>query len=226
MSWLASDLRADGVAVVTPTWRAEDADWATWITTVESAVELARQDAEDGVVLVGQSAGAALCAAIACADQMGEPAGKSTLVLVLVNPMVNPMDPDSLEFLAGRLHRGHRRIPSEPVSFEDRDAVDPDAVDDLDAAGLLAFHAGLADVDFGTVAAITTVMAAANDDVLGRDHLDALRADGRIRRWVEIPGRHVASLDTGRFVVRDQLLSLARSTIPQRLIQSAVSGEE
>jgi pimeloyl-ACP methyl ester carboxylesterase len=207
MGWLAGELVSAGIPVATPTWRAADADWERWTSAVKSAV--ANMASE--VVLVGQSAGAALCAAVAASVP-------SVVGLVLANPLVCPMDEDSLDFIAARFARGHRTLPVAPATFDDPDATDPDAAEaELDVAGLLAVHGSLQAIDFGVVAAITSVMFAPDDDVLGPSHVDHLRADGFPRRYVPIAGGHLASLDSGRFELRDEILRLATGPHPQPL---------
>jgi hypothetical protein len=219
MAWLAEELVAVGIAVTVPTWRAEDADWDVWVAAIASGICEAtvgaaqRQPIEagevshatTGVILVGQSAGAPLCAAVVGRGLPPE----SVDHVVFINPVVVPVDDDSLSFLRGRLERGKQRLPVDPSTFEDCLAVDPDSVADIDLAGFLALHDALPMVDFAAVATLTTVVFAPADDVLGPEHLDHLRTYNQYTKWTPVAGRHVASLDSGRFALRDELIRLS-----------------
>lgn len=199
---LVEGLRAEGVPVHAVSWAPTTASWSAWVAEVESAVVRAGR----GVVLVGQSAGAALALAVAV--------GRPELVerVVLLNPLVLPMDEDTMEFLAGRLERGSSTVPVEPVSIVDPAVSDPDAADAIDLAGLLALHEGLGRLRhrLDVVDVPVRVLRGADDDVLGPEHVDALLELMPRACAGEIAGGHLAALDVGREVVLAWVRDAAR----------------
>ncbi len=168
-----------GVPVRAVSWSAGDASWAAWVAEVERAVV----DAGRGVVVVGQSAGAALALAVAV--------GRPELVesVIVLNPLLVAMDDDTRDFLDGRLDRGVTTLPAEPVAIVDPVVVDPDASTELDLAGLLALHEGLAGLEgrLADVAAPVHALRGIEDEVVGPEHLDALLAAVPQARMSEIP---------------------------------------
>ncbi len=199
---LVEGLRAEGVPVHAVSWNPTTASWPAWVAQVEGAVVQAGR----GVVLVGQSAGAALALAVAV--------GRPDLVerVVLLNPLVLPMDEDTMEFLAGRLERGSSTVPVEPVSIVDPAVSDPDAADAIDLAGLLALHEGLGRLRsrLDVVDTPVRVLRGSDDDVLGPEHVEALLELMPRASAEEIAGGHLAALDVGRRFVLDAVLDSAR----------------
>jgi len=188
--------------VLAVSWAPATASWPDWVAEVERAVARAGR----GVVLVGQSAGAALALAVA--------GGRPELVerVVLLNPLVLPMDEDTMEFLAGRLERGASTVPAEPVTILEPGVSDPDAAEAIDLAGLLALHEGLRRL-LGRLEVFDTpvrVLRGSDDDVLGPEHVDALLERMPRASAEEIAGGHLAALDVGRGLVLDAVTESAR----------------
>lgn len=202
---LADRLRSQGIAVRAVTWRSDQASWDSWVDAVDREVTRIA-GARGGVVLVGQSAGAALATAVA--------SGRHDVVeaLVLLNPLVIPMDDDTLEFLDGRLARGGATVAAEPVGVVDPSVTDPDAAGHLDLAGLLVLHRELAAVwaRAGQGRIPVAVLRGEADDIVGPDHAAALSAQLPRAAVTTIAGGHLAALDAGRDTVLETVLSATR----------------